>query len=61
VIVVDAGVPAPSLGDDGDDGDLASYVALAEQLHAVLVTADSRLASAPGVGCEVDLVPRPSR
>jgi len=132
VIVVDASVLAPALGDDGDDGDLArarlrgerlaapelvdlevpsvlrrllfagrlslrraqlamsdllalplqrvshrvllprcwelrdnlslydaSYVALAEQLHAVLVTADSRLASAPGVGCEVDLVPRP--
>ncbi len=132
MIVVDASVLAPALGDDGDDGDLArsrlrgerlaapelvdlevpsvlrrllstgrlplrraqlalsdllvlplqrvphrvllprcwelrdnlsiyeaSYVALAEQLSTVLVTADSRLANAPGVGCEVDLLLRP--
>jgi hypothetical protein len=36
----------------------ASYIALAEQLRTTLVTADSRLASAPGLGCEVDLMAR---
>ncbi len=35
----------------------AAYVALAEQLACTLVTADARLASAPGVRCRVDLVP----
>lgn len=34
----------------------ASYVALAEFLGAALVTADARLARAPGVGCELALV-----
>ena len=34
----------------------AAYVALAELLDAVLVTADARLAGAPGVRCEVDLL-----
>jgi predicted nucleic acid-binding protein len=34
----------------------AAYVALAEQLDCVLVTADARLAKAPGVRCLVDLV-----
>jgi len=34
----------------------ASYVALAEQLPCTLVTADTRLAGAPGVKCPVDLV-----
>ncbi len=34
----------------------ASYVALAEQLEATLVTADTRLAGAPGLRCEIDLV-----
>jgi predicted nucleic acid-binding protein len=32
----------------------AAYVALAELLDAVLVTADARLAGAPGVRCTVD-------
>lgn len=36
----------------------ASYVALAEMLGCALVTADTRLARAPGVGCPVTLVPR---
>jgi predicted nucleic acid-binding protein len=34
----------------------ASYVALAESMELVLVTGDSRLAHAPGVRCDVDLV-----
>ena len=34
----------------------AAYVALAERLDAVLVTADARLAGAPRVRCEVDLL-----
>lgn len=34
----------------------ATYVALAEQLGCTLVTADARLASAPGILCPVDLV-----
>jgi predicted nucleic acid-binding protein len=35
----------------------ASYVALAELLGLVLVTADRRLASAAGVRCRVDVLP----
>lgn len=34
----------------------ASYAALAEQLETILVTADSRLAGAPGLRCKIDLV-----
>lgn len=34
----------------------ATYVALAEQLDCTLVTADARLARAPGIRCSVDLV-----
>ena len=34
----------------------AAYVALAELLDVVLVTADARLAGAPGVRCEIDLL-----
>ena len=34
----------------------ASYVALAEALEAVLVTADAHLAGAPGRRCEVELM-----
>ena len=34
----------------------ASYVALAELLDAPLVTADARLAGAPGVRCDVQLI-----
>jgi predicted nucleic acid-binding protein len=34
----------------------ASYVALAEALGAVLVTADARLAGAPGLQCMVEVV-----
>jgi predicted nucleic acid-binding protein len=37
----------------------AAYVALAEVLDCPLVTADARLARAPGVRCEVELVQRP--
>lgn len=36
----------------------ASYAALAEALDCPLVTADARLAGAPGLRCEVQLVPR---
>jgi predicted nucleic acid-binding protein len=34
----------------------ASYVALAEVLNVVLVTADRRLAGAPGIHCTVDVL-----
>lgn len=34
----------------------AAYVALAESLKAVLVTADGRLARAPGLKCEFDVL-----
>jgi predicted nucleic acid-binding protein len=34
----------------------ACYVALAERLGAVLVTADGRLARAPGTRCAVELL-----
>lgn len=36
----------------------ASYVALAEALEAVLVTADARLANAPGPRCAIELMGR---
>jgi predicted nucleic acid-binding protein len=34
----------------------AAYVALAELLDAVLVTADARLANAPGLRCEIEVL-----
>lgn len=34
----------------------AAYVALAELLDAVLLTADARLSKAPGLRCQVDLI-----
>ena len=34
----------------------AAYLALAEALECLLVTADSRLAAAPGIRCEVNVV-----
>ncbi|MFP5322101.1 MAG: type II toxin-antitoxin system VapC family toxin [Acidimicrobiia bacterium] len=34
----------------------ATYVALAEAIPAPLLTADSRLAAAPGLRCEVELI-----
>ena len=36
----------------------ATYVALAEALNCSLLTADSRLGRAPGIGCPVTVVPR---
>lgn len=36
----------------------ATYVAVAEFLDVTLLTADARLASAPGVRCAITLVPR---
>lgn len=36
----------------------ALYVALAEQLDAPLLTADARLARAPGVRCSIEIVDR---
>jgi len=39
----------------------AAYVALAEVLGTSLLTADSKLANAPGIRCEVDLVQMPPR
>lgn len=35
----------------------ASYVALAELLGCALLTADGRLARAPGIGCAITVVP----
>lgn len=35
----------------------AAYVALAEVLDVSLLTADARLAAAPGIRCAIDLVP----
>jgi len=35
---------------------LLAYVALAERLDVALVTADARLAGAPGLGCQVELL-----
>lgn len=37
----------------------ACYVALAEILGATLVTADRRLARAPGIGCAVEVIGLP--
>jgi len=37
----------------------AAYVALAEVLDLVLVTADARLARAPGVMCEIEVIRGP--
>ncbi len=34
----------------------ASYVALAERLGVTLVTADARLARAPGIRCDVEVL-----
>jgi predicted nucleic acid-binding protein len=34
----------------------AAYVALAEALEVVLVTADARLAGAPGIRCEIEAI-----
>ena len=39
----------------------ASYVALAEQLGALLVTADTRLSRAPGIRCQVEVMIRPRK
>ena len=36
----------------------AAYVALAEALECPLVTADRRLAGAPGPRCPIEIVPR---
>jgi predicted nucleic acid-binding protein len=36
----------------------ATYVALAEALGCALLTADARLAAAPGVACDVTVVRR---
>ncbi len=43
------------LGDNLSPYD-AAYVALAETLEAPLLTADGRLAKAPGIACEVEVV-----
>lgn len=34
----------------------ASYVALAEELNAVLLTTDARLSRAPGLQCAVEVL-----
>jgi predicted nucleic acid-binding protein len=37
----------------------AAYVALAEALGATLLTADRKLADAPGIRCDLDLLQLP--
>ena len=37
----------------------AAYVALAEAFDTVLLTADTRLAAAPGTACTIELVVTP--
>ncbi|MGQ0772861.1 MAG: type II toxin-antitoxin system VapC family toxin [Pseudonocardiales bacterium] len=37
----------------------AAYVALAEALATTLLTADSKLANAPGIRCDIDLIQLP--
>jgi predicted nucleic acid-binding protein len=39
----------------------AAYVALAEVLDVVLVTADARLGRAPGIRCEIEVIGTPGR
>lgn len=39
----------------------ASYVALAEQLETIVVTADARLSRAPGLRCKVEVMTRTAR
>ena len=39
----------------------AAYVALAEALGSALLTADARLAKAPGVRCRIELLTSPAR
>jgi predicted nucleic acid-binding protein len=39
----------------------AAYVALAEALNVVLVTADARLARVPGIRCEIEAIAGPGR
>jgi predicted nucleic acid-binding protein len=39
----------------------AAYVALAEDLDVVLVTADTRLQRAHGIICEIEAIPGPRR
>ena len=68
MIVVDASVLANVVGDDDVAGRIArarvaaaapydaACVALAEGLACPLVTADSRLARAPGVRCRVEVL-----
>lgn len=34
----------------------AAYVTLAEELNAILVTADSRLSGAPGLRCKIEVL-----
>ena len=66
MIVVDASVLANALADDHADGDAARgelradvsayddcYVALTERLDCELLTADGRLAAAPGPRCAI--------
>lgn len=36
----------------------AAYVALAEALEVILLTADARLAAAPGPSCDIELIQR---
>jgi predicted nucleic acid-binding protein len=60
MIVLDASVLAPAVGDDGPDGRIARQVLeeLAEALDVELVTTNRRLARAPGILCAVRVVPR---
>lgn len=70
MLVVDASVLAPAVADSGADGEhmrarlrgevIMAYdgccAALAEAVDAPLLTADRRLARAPGLRCAVEVI-----
>jgi predicted nucleic acid-binding protein len=55
VIVVDESILATALGDDAADGAAARARLRAEKLDVPLLTADRRLARAPGLRCRVEV------
>jgi hypothetical protein len=58
LIVVDASASVLGLLNDGEARALLANGAVAEELGVALVTADGRLARAPGPRCTITVVPR---
>ena len=60
MIVVDASIVVLALCDDGQQANVtiydAVYVALAELLGVPLLTADRKLANAPGIRCQITVL-----